>query len=42
MGRVLQGQKFMGPSRLGQFWGAKLKNHWYTDIGWDFCLAFMI
>ena len=23
----------MGPSELGQFWGAELKNRWYTGNG---------
>ena len=25
--------KFMGPSELGQFWGAEFENRWYTDNG---------
>lgn len=25
--------KFMGPSELGQFWGAEFENRWYTGNG---------
>ena len=28
--------KCMGPSALGQFWGAEFKQHWYTGVEWGF------
>ena len=30
----------MGPSGLGQFWGAEFKDRWYTSIEWGFLPRF--
>ena len=30
----------MGPSELGQVFGAELKNCWYTAVGWSFLTRF--